>query len=247
MVKHRTITAYESDWRNIRKLLDGAIPADPNTLTEPMTVEQVLTYMNNATTAAGTVQRWLAATRHYHIKARLLSPTYHPDVTDFLAELELYQDPNRRRVNGIARADMPRFLNASINSDTSLTKKARDKAILLLGWFGQMERGEIAGLDIGDFRHNGRTWTAEIHHHRSMRKITLPRELGVLDVADAVNKWMEYLPDSGALFRRVDRWGNVMDARISGQTVAIVVKECAKMAGYDETRYSGNSLKWGPQ
>ena len=224
MVTQRTLTAYESDWRTIRNVLGDTIPASPNTLTDPMTVDQVLAYMHNAQVSASTIERRLAAIRYYHNEARLISPTYHPDVADALAVLELNQDPNQRRANSITHADMLKILTALDSADTTPAKKARDRAMMLVGWFGRMERGEIAGLDIGDYGNNGRTWTVQIRAKRNIRVITTAREPGTLDVADAITEWMRYLPDRGELFRRVDRWENILDSRISGQTGTMIVQ-----------------------
>ena len=58
----------------------------------------------------------------------------------------------------------------------------------------------------------------------------------------AVRAW---LPESGPLFRRVDRHGNINADRISGQTVAAVVKEGAERIGLDPAVYSGHSLRAG--
>ena len=60
----------------------------------------------------------------------------------------------------------------------------------------------------------------------------------------AVRQWVQAV-DSGALFRRVDRWGTILDSRISGQTVAMVVKESAARIGLDPDTFSGHSLRAG--
>lgn len=49
----------------------------------------------------------------------------------------------------------------------------------------------------------------------------------------------------GFLFRRVDRWGNVAETPISGETVATVVKECAERIGFNPADYSAHSLRAG--
>jgi integrase len=47
------------------------------------------------------------------------------------------------------------------------------------------------------------------------------------------------------LFRSVNRHGQLQDARLSEQTVALVVKRYAEAAGLDPANYAGHSLRAG--
>jgi integrase len=49
----------------------------------------------------------------------------------------------------------------------------------------------------------------------------------------------------GPIFRRVSRHGNVLDERLSGEAVSLVVKERVAAAGFDARGYSGHSLRAG--
>ena len=51
--------------------------------------------------------------------------------------------------------------------------------------------------------------------------------------------------DQGALFRRMHRGDRVGQARLSAQSVAIIVKNYAHKIGLDSSRYSGHSLRRG--
>src|SRR5439155_7159715 len=50
---------------------------------------------------------------------------------------------------------------------------------------------------------------------------------------------------SGPLFRNVNKSGAIGTTALSGQSVAVVVKEYAAKAGLDAGRYSGHSLRAG--
>ena len=49
----------------------------------------------------------------------------------------------------------------------------------------------------------------------------------------------------GPIFRPIDRHGNVKPQRLTDQSVALVVKRCAKAAGLDSEKYAGHSLRSG--
>jgi hypothetical protein len=51
--------------------------------------------------------------------------------------------------------------------------------------------------------------------------------------------------DTGALFRRLHRGDSVGSARLSAQSVALVIKDLALRAGLDPARYAGHSLRSG--
>jgi Phage integrase, N-terminal SAM-like domain len=50
---------------------------------------------------------------------------------------------------------------------------------------------------------------------------------------------------ANAIFRPVDRYGRVHNARLSGEAVSILVRERIAAAGLDPTGYSGHSLRAG--
>jgi hypothetical protein len=49
----------------------------------------------------------------------------------------------------------------------------------------------------------------------------------------------------GELFRPVDRHGYVKEARLSGEAIALVVRERVTAPGLDPAQYSGHSLRAG--
>jgi integrase len=51
--------------------------------------------------------------------------------------------------------------------------------------------------------------------------------------------------EDGPLFRPIRKGGTLIDARLAGRSVAIVVKARAQAAGLDPSRFSGHSLRRG--
>ena len=131
-------------------------------------------------------------------------------------------------------------------------KDVRDRALLLVGFAGGFRRSELVSLNCADIeRHkNG----IIVHIRRSKtdqvgagRKIGIPfgrrrRSCPVM----ALDRWLAHsCATDDAVFRRVDRHGNVLAGRMSGEAVSLVVRERLAGAGIDPTGYSGHSLRAG--
>jgi integrase len=129
---------------------------------------------------------------------------------------------------------------------------ARDRALILLGFAGAFRRSELVGLDVSDcaFGKDGLTVTlrrSKTDQDSAGRKIGIP--YGSNPEAcpvRTIQAWIETAALSGgALFRSINRHGQVQAARLSGIDVARVVKKLAQRAGLDATAYAGHSLRAG--
>ncbi len=128
----------------------------------------------------------------------------------------------------------------------------RDRAILLVGFGGGFRRSELVGLDVEDlaFLPEG----VKIHIRRSKTdQEGRGRDVGI-PVAPteetcplhALRAWLDRAGIvDGPVFRGVDRFGRVSDKRLSGYSVAVIVKESAESIGLDAAKYAGHSLRAG--
>lgn len=127
----------------------------------------------------------------------------------------------------------------------------RDRALLLLGFAGALRRSELAALNVEDveIRPQGLLVTIQ------KSKTDQAGEGQVIGIpygstyetcpVRAMQAWLEVSSLSkGALFRSIDRHGNIR-GRIVDKTVARIVKRCAEKAGLDAELYAGHSLRAG--
>jgi integrase len=62
----------------------------------------------------------------------------------------------------------------------------------------------------------------------------------------ALRKWLEVSGiRDGAIFRGLDRHGNLVSGRLSKRSVAVIIKRATDAAGLDATKVSGHSLRSG--
>lgn len=133
----------------------------------------------------------------------------------------------------------------------------RDRAILMVAFAsGGRRRSEIAALRVEQLTeespialpdvpplpslsiHLGRTKTSGADHDEIVYLTGRPVE--------ALNAWLEASKiSSGALFRKVDRWGNVSKRALEPSAVNAIVKQRAEMAGLQPGEFSAHGLRSG--
>ena len=78
------------------------------------------------------------------------------------------------------------------------------------------------------------------------RKIGIPHGRTRWCPVTALNDWLERAGiEDGSVFRPVDRHGNLLDGRLSGEAVSLVVKERVRAVGLEPNEFSGHSLRAG--
>lgn len=127
----------------------------------------------------------------------------------------------------------------------------RDRALLLVGFAGAFRRSELVALDVSDcaFSTEGLTITlrrSKTDQEGLGRKVGLPygSKASVCPVR-ALQAWLDAAGvTEGALFRSVDRHGNV-GGELGGRDVARIVKRAAAASGLDAKVFAGHSLRAG--
>lgn len=132
----------------------------------------------------------------------------------------------------------------------------RDRAILMVAFASGGRRSEIAGLRLEQLTveppiavedgppllslsiHLGRTKTSGSDHDEVVYLTGRPVE--------AINTWAAAARiETGSVFRKVDRWGNVSKRTLDPKSVNDIVKQRAAMAGLDAGEFSAHGLRSG--
>jgi integrase len=241
-----TIRGYRVSWKDFERWCAAsrleALPAAPET---------VALYLTSlaSTRAVGTLQNRLSAIAAAHTEAGLETPTTAAVVRRTWAGI--------RRTYGVAaRGKAPartRDVRAMIGAlDLERTIGVRDRALLLVGFAGALRRSELVALDVDDVVEGDDGLVVTVRRSKTDQE-GVGATLGLPFGSDrltcpvrAVRDWRARSGGSdGPLLRAVDQHGRVADRRLSGQTVAAVVKRTAKLAGLDPARLSAHSLRAG--
>jgi integrase len=168
-----------------------------------------------------------------------------------------------RRTLGSASAQKTAAVTAELRAmletlDLETLSGARDRALLLVGFAGAFRRSELVSLDVADVSFTADGAVVQLRRSKTDqeaegRKVGLP--FGSHPLTCPVRALRDWLCQTqtqthsgigrGPLFRAVDRHGNIKNQRLSDQSVALIVKRCARDAGLDWEKYAGHSLRSG--
>lgn len=241
-----TLRAYRADWQDFVTWCDAhgvqPLPALPET------VALYLSDLAASGKKTSTLQRRISSISQAHQAAGYESPTRSSKVRSVMAGI--------RRVHGSAEEGKAPVLVDDLRRmvaqlpDTLLG--VRDRAILLLGFAGAFRRSELVSLDVEDleFAREGLIVTlrrSKTDQEGRGSKIGIPFGSNPETCpVRAVEAWLEASGiTEGALFRPINRHGQLQPARLSGEGVAIVVKRWAGAAGLDPEKFGGHSLRAG--
>ena len=263
-----TQRAYKSDLADFTRYCDAhgfdPLPASPQTvalyLTDLSSTKSVRSNSGEMVAASfATILRRMVAIAQNHKRAGLPNPVADPHVRSIVAGIKRTRGTAQRKKTALTGDRLKEVLAAIEGEPTSSTLKGkRDRAMLLLTWFTACRRSEIAALNVEDLRFE-RTGLVVTIRKSKTDQTGAGREIGVPRIADrelcatsAVTAWLDAsginrierdTPQGNALFRSIDRHGNVK-GRISPYDIARLVQRVTKTAGI-EGDFGAHSLRAG--
>jgi site-specific recombinase XerD len=242
-----TWRAYESDWRTFhawcRTVDRAALPA------EPATVALFLAAQAKLGIAPSTLGRRLAAIRLMHVGARLASPHDALQVDEVMRGIRrAWKRPVAQKAPAVDD-EIKRMVDVV---EPQSLKGLRDRALLLLGFAGAFRRSELIALDTQHLTERSEGLEVLIANSKTDQE-GAGQVVAIPSVADspycpvlAVSDWLVAAEIStGAVFRGMHRGDTVGAARLTAQSVALIVKALAAKVGLEASRYAGHSLRSG--
>jgi len=240
-----TKRAYRADWKHFNNWCQEhgylSLPAQP---------EVICMYLTTlaATRKVSTIQRRLTSIGQAHQSAGFESPTSHIGVRNLMRGI--------RREKGSMQVGKAPILTEHLREMISSLPKTiagiRDKALLLLGFYGAFRRSEVTGLDVENvsFEKEGLVVTllrSKTDQEGQGIKKGIPN--GIHDKTCPVLALLDWLTQAGiskgAIFRGIDRHGKISEKRLAGKAVSLIIKRIAKRVGLDPAKFAGHSLRSG--
>lgn len=198
------------------------------------------------TLSVATLVRRLASISKAHAASGVANPVREL-VRATLRGIRRRRGSAQREAKPLLKDDLFAVLGAMGNG----LKDARDHALLLIGFAGGFRRSELVAIDIGvvEFVRQGAIITiprSKTDQLGAGRKVAIPLGRTRSCPVAALEGWMARAGLSeGPVFRPISRHGRVMDARLSGEAVSLIIKDRLASAGIDPAGYSGHSLRAG--
>ena len=213
----------------------------------PATQQQVAEYISNRAQKfrVRTLERRLTGIGMAHAIQGYPDPTKSVLIKKLLRGVKRVHGVAQRQAQPILHADLQRMFEGTV----SLTQM-RDRALMMLGFSCALRRSEVVALNVEDVSLVEAGLTVRLRRSKNdqfgkTRLIGVPYGSGDVCTVRAVGAWLSRSGlKSGPLFCRVLKSGRIT-ARLSDQSVALIVKRYAVSVGLPASRISGHSLRAG--
>ena len=232
-----TIRAYKSDFNHFvnfcKKNNFKPLPADPKI------VSFYITDLSS-NSKVSTLKRRLASISVIHKLKGHYIDIKHPLIIENLMGIQRKKGVFQKSKKPILINELKEIISIIDNSEKDERKKARDKALMLIGFSGGFRRSELVNIDLED-----------LEFTKEGVKIFLKRSK-TDQSGEGMIKAIPYFKDINFCpIHSLKRWieisqinkGLIFD--ISDKMVAILIKKYLSEAGFDSEKYSGHSLRSG--
>ena len=246
-----TWRAYESDIRVFQTWCTDSgvqsLPAETDTVAAFIAVEA------DKGMAVSTIRRRLSAIRLMHFANDLPSPHESIRVADVLKGIA---NDQKSRVPDQAKpaldADIRKLVDAL---DLTTIQGIRNRALLLIGFDSALRRSELVSITLNHIERQEKGLLIYIPYSKTDQSgkgtqvAILRRENSPYCPVSALERWLEMSKiDRDYLFRRIYKNLRIGDNPLTGRSVSLIIKRCAKAAGYTKEQiegFSGHSLRRG--
>ncbi len=244
-----TLRAYKSDFKDFGSFC--AKHGFDSLPTEPKIVALYLTNLSK-TSKISTLKRRLVSISMVHKLKGLYLDTKNPIITENLMGIKRTIGISQKGKKPLLIKHLKLIIDVINQQKFEEIKKARDKSIILIGFGGGFRRAELISIN-----HD------ELEFVPEGLKITLRRSKtdqygeGLLkglpyftneNYCPVMNlkKWLELSKiTSGPVFRRFNKGSTLTSNRLTDQTVVLLIKNYLKLAGIENSDFSGHSLRAG--
>jgi site-specific recombinase XerD len=246
---NNTLRAYKSDFKDF-----GAFCAKHgfNSIpTEPKVVSLYLTHLST-NSKISTLRRRLVSIGVVHkLKGHYLD-TKHPIIIENLMGIKRKKGSIQTGKKPILINHLKEIINVIDEQKIEKIKKLRNRTLILIGFGGGFRRTELISIDYED-----------LDFVEEGVKITLRRSK-TDQFGEGLVKGLPYFTNekycpvtslknwlslskikTGPIFRRFAKGSILTSHRLTDQSVALIIKDCLKLAGIENQNFSGHSLRSG--
>ena len=217
--------------------------------TIPSTPEVVAEYLAESVGvfAVATMERRLSAISKAHAAMGADDPTKSEIVRATLRGIRRTVGIRQRQARALLRDD----LFAILDRLGGRPKDIRDRAMLLLGFALAARRSELVALDVEDMEFTAKGALVTIRRSKTDqegrgRQVAVPPGRTRHCPIAALKGWLAFAGiDGGPIFLAMNKHGDILDRRISGEAVRQTLKARLSAVGYDPEPFSAHSLRSG--
>ena len=232
-----TLRAYRSDYKDFSLFCNNngfnSLPSEPKVLS------LYLTYLSSSSKFS-TLKRRLASISVIHKMKGHYIDIKHPLIIENLLGIKRVKGSNQKSKKPILINDLKLIIKAIDASNIKYSRKLRDKAIILVGFSGGFRRSEIVAIEYDDieFVSEGvKIFVKRSKTDQSGEGMTKGIPYFYNEVYCPVKTLKNWINQSN------QKKGKIFD--LSDKSIALLIKKYTSLAGLDESKYSGHSLRSG--
>ena len=245
-----TVRAYKSDFKDFG--LFCAQNGFKSLPSEPKTVSLYLTYLSTKEVKMSTLKRRLVSIGVIHKLKGFYLDTKHPSIIENIMGIKRRKGSIQKGKKPLLISSLKKIINVIDEVNKKEIKKIRDRSIILIGFSGGFRRDEIVSLDYEDLDYVPEGLKINLRRSKTDQfGEGFIKALPYFDntqycPVESLKRWIKISKIiSGPLFRRFSKGSRLLENRLSGQTVALIIKQYLNLAGIDSKNYSGHSLRSG--
>ena len=244
-----TLRAYKSDFKDFGGFC--AKHGFDSLPTEPKVVSLYLTHLSKNSKISTLRRRLVSIGMVHKLKGHYLD-TKHPIIIENLLGIKRVKGSYQKGKKPILINHLKSIINVIDEQKIDEIKKARDKALLLVGFAGGFRRTELISIDHEDLEfvtegvkiiikrsktdQFGEGMTKGIPYFSNQKYCPV----------NNLKKWLELSNiKSGPIFRRFAKGSVLTNWRLTDQSVVLIIKIYLNLAGIENKNYSGHSLRSG--
>jgi len=231
-----TLRAYKADYKDFAGFcIKHGFKSMPS---EPKTISLYLTHLSQ-TSKFSTLKRRLASISVIHKLSGHYIDTKHPMITENLMGIKRVKGSYQKAKKPILINELKTIVNI-INDEKNQKRKAKNKALILIGFAGGFRRSELVEIlseDIDFVKEGVKIFIKRSKTDQSGEGMTK----GIPYFSNqnycpviALKDWIE---------KSQIKSGKIFD--MSDKSVALIIKKYTAIAGLDSNKYSGHSLRSG--
>ena len=231
-----TLRAYQADFKDFSSF---CVKNGFNSLpTEPKIIALYLTHLSSFSKFS-TLKRRIASIKVVHRLKGHYIDTKHPIITENIMGIKRKLGVKQTSKKPILINDLKKIINV-IDEDKNEFKKYLNKALILIGFAGGFRRSELVSIEYEDIDFVAEGVKITVTKSKTDQTgIGLTKAIPYFENKTfcpviSLKKWIEYSNiNIGKIFK------------VSDKTVALTIKKYALMAGLDNSKYAGHSLRSG--
>ena len=246
---NNTLRAYKSDFKDFGAFCTRhGLKSLP---TEPKTVSLYLTHLSKNSKISTLRRRLVSISMVHKLKGHYLD-TKHPIIVENLMGIRRVKGSIQKGKKPILINHLKQIINSINETNSSETKKLRDKAIILIGFGGGFRRTELISIDYEDLEFVPEGLKITIRKSKTdqfgegmIKGLPYFNDKNYCPVIN-LREWLEISEiKTGPVFRRFSKGSVLTNNRLSDQSVVLLIKEYLRLAGIENKNFAGHSLRSG--